>query len=81
MTRPNWCPQDVWEAVEVVGEAIYGRHERGFVMWPLVDGELIRPAIARAILAERQRCVDRVKALANVAGQYDNAIAAIRGTA
>ena len=54
--RPDWCPADVWEAVDTAGEAIYGRHERGFVMWPLFDGVTLREGIARAILAERKRC-------------------------
>lgn len=27
------------EALEKIGEIVYGRHERGFVMWPLTGDE------------------------------------------
>lgn len=37
------------EMVERVGEAIYGRHDRGFVMWPLVDGDRQKRAIRAAL--------------------------------
>lgn len=65
MSRPDWCPQDVWEAVEAVGELTYGRHARGFIMWPLFDSSTLRAGIARAILAERERAakaIDRANA-------------------
>lgn len=39
--RPDWCPADVWEAAVDAGSA-----ERSF----------LAAAIARAILAERERC-------------------------
>jgi len=70
MTRPADIPQDVWEATEPVGETIYGRHERGWVIWPLVQEREIRTAIARAILAateaERERCAGIADAYAEV---------------
>lgn len=36
-------------AVERIGEAIYRRHERGFVMWPLFDGDRIKAEIRTAL--------------------------------
>lgn len=44
MTRPDWCPQDVWEAAE-------GQRQN----WAQGPGT-IKEAVARAILAERERC-------------------------
>lgn len=59
MSRPDDIPEDIWAAAERVGEAIHGRHERGWVAWPLIteagtDGP--QKIVARAILAERERC-------------------------
>lgn len=50
MTKPDWCPQDVWEAA---GLALLG--------WTIDDGthaqfDACRASVARAILAERERC-------------------------
>ncbi len=41
MTRPDWCPEDVWAAANDAGSA-----ERSF----------LGAAIARAIMAEREAC-------------------------
>lgn len=57
MTRPDDIPQRVWDAAERVGEAIYGRHERGWGLWPLFceAGGSAQEHIARAILSAEQR--------------------------
>ena len=54
MNRPNNIPQDVWDAADAVAEPLLGRHERGWVMWPLVWPA--QEIAARAIMAERERC-------------------------
>lgn len=53
MSKPDDVTQQDWDASEAVGAAVYGRHERGWVCWPLVDAEALRPAIARAIAIAR----------------------------
>jgi hypothetical protein len=56
--KPEDIPQDVWDAAEFVGEAIHGRHVRGWVSWPLItaSGPPPQEIVARAIMAERERC-------------------------
>jgi hypothetical protein len=56
MTRPDWCPQDVWEKA---------------VCYLVVDVQ-DHKAIARAILAERERCAQRVLAYAGDAGEQND---------
>ena len=62
MSKPDDISQAVWDAADLVGEKIHGRHERGFVMWPLIseDGNPAQAIIARAITAavaeEREAC-------------------------
>jgi hypothetical protein len=44
MTKPNWCPQDVWDmSLKVMDSYLYG-------------SQSAQEFIARAILAERERC-------------------------
>jgi hypothetical protein len=64
-------PEDVWLAADAVGEAIHGRHERGWVAWPLITegGLSAQEHVARAMLshglseraAERERCARKVE--------------------
>ena len=44
----------VADLVERIGEIVHGRHERGFVMWPLIDGARQKQALSLA-LASPQR--------------------------
>ncbi len=39
------------DLVERIGEIAYGRHERGFVMWPLVDGKRQKDELRAALIA------------------------------
>lgn len=50
---PEWAGQ----AADRVGEDIYGRHERGFIMWPLISesGTPLRDAISQALLSAYER--------------------------
>lgn len=50
-------PDDVRELVETIGEDIFGRHERGWVMWPLISKVGMPPyeIVERAIMADRAR--------------------------
>jgi hypothetical protein len=71
MTKPDDIPQDIWGKADAVGEAIHGRHERGWVAWPLItdsgtDGP--QKIVARALLAERERCAKTVEARADLYG-------------
>lgn len=61
MSKPDWCPQDVWDGADIVGERIHGRHVRGWVVWPLIteDGKPAQEIIARAILAAEKRGEER----------------------
>lgn len=92
MSRPEDIPQDIWDAAEAVGEAIYGRHERGWVMWPLVSehGNPAQEIVARAILAakaeEREACAELADAQAvepdpDEQDPYDDYEMGCRGTA
>lgn len=54
MSKPDDIPKDVWDATDVIAEPLLGRHERGWVMWPLVWPA--REIAARAVMAERERC-------------------------
>jgi hypothetical protein len=58
--RPNDIPQDVWDKAAAVGEAIHGRHERGFILWPLISeaGPAPQEIVARAILSARPAAVE-----------------------
>ena len=63
MVRPDWCPQDVWEAAGTQ-----------LVMsdWPrlsVADMANAQPVVARAIIAERQRIADWADATAD---KYDS---------
>lgn len=54
--KPEDIPDDIWEAAEAAGEAMHGRHERGWVAWPLIPAHGTashREIVARVILAER----------------------------
>lgn len=72
MSVPDDIPEDLNARAltvrESVGEVLFGRHERGFVSWPLVsrtegdDRLKIDDIIARAILAERENERTRVVA-------------------
>lgn len=53
MSKPEWCPQDVWDET--------GKVLDGYLYSPMSADE----AIARAILAERERCSDQVRDLAD----------------
>ena len=53
-------PADVRAVVEALGESIYGRHERGWVCWPLVGN--LPGRIARAILDDRERAATAILA-------------------
>lgn len=69
--KPDDVSQEAWDAAEAVGEAVYGRHERGFVMWPLTDAETLRPAIARAIRAAATEAhADLVDCLSDMTEHY-----------
>jgi hypothetical protein len=62
MTKPSDISQSAWDAAEAVGESIYGRHERGWVCWPLVGNA--QEKFARAIdaaRADQQRVIDFVR--------------------
>lgn len=67
--KPDDIPQDVWDTADAVGEAIHGKHVRGFISWPLMSESGVKPQIivARAIMAEREACAqvvsDQVKLL------------------
>jgi hypothetical protein len=50
--KPEWCPQDVWEATE---NACKDVGIGNAVAWP--------EDVARAILAERERCAGSVEVL------------------
>lgn len=69
--RPDDISKEAWEAAGVVGEAMYGRHERGWVSWPLMsrpDGRFAHEIIARAIdQARREGYAAGVRAAAEVA--------------
>ena len=57
MKRPEDIPEDIWQAAEAAGEAMHGRHERGWVAWPLIPAHgraSHQEIMARALLAERQ---------------------------
>lgn len=62
MTKPDDISQQAWDEAEAVGEAIHGRHERGWVAWPLISEagpspqEIVARAIMAATAAERERC-------------------------
>lgn len=48
------------EAVERIGEVVYRRHERGWIMWPLVEGNRIKQdlhAILSAIEPQQEEAV------------------------
>lgn len=68
--RTDDISKEAWEAAEVVGEAMYGRHERGWVSWPLMsreDGRFAHEIIARAIdQARREGYAAGVRAAADV---------------
>lgn len=55
MTRPSDIDQATWDEAERVGEAIHGRHEAGWVNWPLISESGLKPQVivARAILAAK----------------------------
>jgi hypothetical protein len=69
--RPDDISEEAWEAADVVGEAMYGRHERGWVSWPLMsrpDGRFAHEIVARAIdQARREGYAAGVRAAAEVA--------------
>lgn len=46
--------------IERIGEIVYRRHERGFVMWPLVEGERIRKELRAALSALETEAVEPV---------------------
>lgn len=66
MTRPEWCPQDVWErALSAMG----GRWDARWFQTETAH------TIARAILAERERCAQAgrsavMKFKSRVGGRY-----------
>ena len=70
---PEGISQSAWDEAEAVGEAIHGRHERGWVAWPLITeaGPSPREIVARAIDAaterERKRWSGVIDALRNKA--------------
>lgn len=47
MTRPQWCPQDVWDRARKPARISSAPHN---------TPEIARAVIARAILAEHERC-------------------------
>ncbi len=61
--RLDDIPQDVWDAAEAAGEAMHGRHERGWVAWPLIPASGTtshQEIVARALMAERMKERERV---------------------
>lgn len=86
MTKPSDIPQDVWDEADAVGEAIHGRHERGWVCWPLVShaGRPAQEIVARAILDAKaeeneacaQVCIDYPYEWKDVGKRYAAAIRA-----
>lgn len=50
MTKPDWCPQDVWEAAVRLQDGLYHWTDEGEA--PQQDAE----SFAAALLAERERC-------------------------
>lgn len=40
------------ERIDAIGEAVYGRHKRGFILWPLVDGPMIKGRLRKLIEQE-----------------------------
>jgi hypothetical protein len=67
MSRPDDIPQGIWDAAEAAGEAMHGRHERGWVAWPLIPAHGTashQEIVARAILAERLASATRLEAIA-----------------
>ena len=58
MTRPDWCPADVWEAATGATALLWTK---------LSEAQVTAETIARAILAERERCENIAKAeLSNI---------------
>lgn len=51
MTKPDWCPQDVWEATASVPGVGGGHEMQGYI-------QSVREGASRAILAERERCAE-----------------------
>lgn len=47
MTKPDWCPEDIWEQTDKIRNGPF--HWKG--------PEEVAVIVARAILAERERCV------------------------
>lgn len=37
------------EVIERIGEIVYRRHERGFILWPLVEGDRIKSELREAL--------------------------------
>lgn len=50
MSKPDWCPQDVWGVAVRMQDELYNWTDEGDA--PQQDAE----TFARAILAERERC-------------------------
>ena len=82
MSRPDWCPQDVWEAAVRLQDELYNWTDEGEA--PQQDAN----NFARAILAERERCTAVVTNLpgmgdADCCGGFErcreDAIEAIKG--
>lgn len=68
MTRPDWCPENVWEAADET------HHLMSTLRNPGREAETAE--IARAIFAERERCAKIADDLAHL---YRAIAAAIRG--
>lgn len=69
-------PQWAMEKADEFGARLYGRHERGFVMWPLFgeNGADLRNDIARALVEAEARGIERAAKVLEEGYEMDVAI-------
>lgn len=61
MTRPDWCPADVWETATGATALLWTK---------LSEAQVTAETIARAIIAERERCAEACDAEIELAKQF-----------
>lgn len=59
MTKPDWCPQEVWERAVAARRKFHDDDSRPMPMWPLLDR-----IIARALLEAERRGMERAAEIA-----------------
>lgn len=71
MNRPYDIPEDVWDRAADFAHEI-GTHSGYGIYGDVVDHQSAMTAVARAILAERERCAQRVLSYAGEAGEQND---------